>query len=365
MKKTVLIRANKEIKKSRPNLPSEQICQVFHTMQLLEITFLSKQCRYDSAGTCMMCDYGCFGDTCRTEIYVDEMKNILSAYNGQFECLLLSTNGSFMDEYQIPSELYCSLLIEVGKFDIPEIDIETHYSSVTREKLQCLKDILGSKKIAIEMGLETSNPRYQDCVIMKNIDLLKFEKTILMIKEFNFNVELNVMLGMPFLSDKEQLDDALNTVQWVYDRQCKPIIFLMNIKPFTLLSHMYDNGYYSPISHWLAIILIDSIDVKKIDNLTVAWYGNREEPYQGSKKRAVFPTSCPKCYDLIMAFYIAFNSCPNANERKLLIHGLKNSIHCNCYKSQLGKLKNIDTLAFEEKYEAYSNSLIKDFGGAN
>jgi len=316
MDKSVLVNASRKIKKNRPALPVEQICQVFHTIDLLEIGFLSKQCCKDAAGSCMMCDYGFTRSTHTNDMYIKEMRKILSEFKNGFNRLLLCTNGSFMDEYQIPEDLFCLILSEVNNHDIPEIEIETHYSNVTKKKLQLIRQLLKGKKVIIELGLETINPVYQEYIIMKHIDLTEFDKTISMIKNFGFEVEVNIMLGIPFLSEKNQLKDTLETIKWVLDRNCRAIVFPMNIKPFTLLSHMYEANHYTQISHWLVILLLDSIPAEYLNHITLAWYENREEKYEHTEKRTVFPLSCLSCHDLLMIFYTEFIQAESAGKKK-------------------------------------------------
>lgn len=362
MEKAILIRANREIKKSRPTLPANQVCQTFHTMDLLEIGFLSKQCRNDAAGICIMCDYGCAGDTYDNDTYINEMRKILSEHNGDFKCLLLCTNGSFMDEYQISSSLFNLILTEVSNYNIPEVEIETHYTSVDRKKLEAIKQLLGDNKVSIELGLETSSPIYQEYIIMKHIDLGKFDEILVMIKQFGFDIELNIMLGLPFLSEKEQLEDAQKTIRWAFERNCKPVIFPMNIKPFTLLSHMYETGHYTPISHWLAIFLLDSVPVDRLDRVTMAWYGNREEIYGRTDKRTIFPMSCSLCHNLLMDFYGIFNEAKCAAVRKKTIKDLISRKTCECLEKQVNRLESPTSISFEDRYARYTNALINEFG---
>lgn len=361
MNNSLFIKANQAIRKTRPFLPNNKVCQVFFVNYILEIGFLSKQCRNDAAGTCIMCDYGCAIDTCANSVYINEMRNILIEYAGRSNHLLLCTNGSFMDEYQISSDLFIEILTEAGRHDFPIIEIETHYRSVTKDKLDLIHHILPQKQIIIEMGLETTNHYLHKSVIMKNIELKSFDKTIQMIKKYNFGVDLNIMLGMPFLDTKEQFDDTQKTVNWAFERDCRAVIFPINIKPFTLLWHMHQLDYYSPISHWLLILFLESISIEKLDQVTVAWFGNREELYEQTNKRAIFPTSCPICHSLLMDFYDNFNNEVNSEKRKKLIHNLIKDADCSCLDKQLSLLNQKQNMCFEKKYKSYHERLLRDY----
>lgn len=365
MSNSLFIEANQIIKKARPFLPTNKVCQDFFVNGMLEIGFLSKQCRNDAAGSCIMCDYGCATDTCTNTVYINEMKKILVKYTGKSNHLLLCTNGSFMDESQIPNSLFSEILIEADKHDVPIIEIETHYRNVSEDKLDLTHHILSPRQIIIEMGLETVNPILHKSIIMKGISIEDLDRTIMMIKRYNFGVDLNIMLGMPFLDTKEQFVDAQKTIKWVFERACRAVVFPVNIKPFTLLWHMYHSGYYSPISHWLLILLLESIPIDKLDLITVAWFGNREETYGQTNKRAIFPTSCPICYPMIMKFYDTFNNEIHPSKRRMLIQALMENTSCSCLYKQLSLLNQKQNGCFEEKYNSYSERLMRDYQAGN
>ncbi|MCH5252287.1 MAG: hypothetical protein J1F22_04875, partial [Lachnospiraceae bacterium] len=58
MNTTILTRVNKIIKKSRPVLDKNIVCDSFRNGTFLEIAFMSKRCKNDASGSCIMCDYG-------------------------------------------------------------------------------------------------------------------------------------------------------------------------------------------------------------------------------------------------------------------------------------------------------------------
>lgn len=360
MQTEVLRKVNQYIKKARPYLNPLYPCQIFQEEELLEIGFLSKRCEHDAKGTCIMCDYGCAKGTYSDEEYLKEMDKILEKYSHGIMILLLCSNGSILNSKQISNSLLQKILIRAAQTDIMQIEIECHYKDVTISKLDLIKDILCDKQVTIEMGLETVNPLYQDIFFGKDIDLNEYEEKILLIQSYGFKIDLNVILGLPFMSPKEQLKDTRKTLEWVFEHQCSPVIFPVNIKPFTLLMHMYQAGYYKPISHWLLLYLLNSIEEEKLSQVVVAWYGNREEIYEGTEIRAIFPTVCPECEEKITNFYNKFISCNNSHTRKrLLWNTINNTSNCPCLES-INFTEEMD-VDFEKQYESYIMQLLKEF----
>lgn len=357
MKREILQKRNIEIRKSRPLLPSNEICDIFYNNNLVEICFLSRRCKNDLRGSCIMCDYGAKLETAGTSEYIDKASDVLNDLDYSVDTILLSTNGSFLDESQIPLELLCSILEQISKSHVKYVEIETHYKDVSPERLALLKHFLPNKKIMIEMGLETINPKYQSYIVMKGVSIPAFEKTIALIQNMEMDVECNVMVGLPFLSEKEQFEDALATVQWVFEHQCTPVLFPVNIKPYTLLMDMYQSGHYVPISHWMIPVLLDSLTTEQLEQITVAWYGNREDIYSTSSMRTIFPVSCDRCKVQIAEFYIRFLHTKSGTDRKKVLEKLFSSMRCNCSNQIRRAIKRTSAKTFEARYSAYTDQM--------
>lgn len=361
MSKTLLRQLNRNIRNLRPKFPTDTVCAVFKEKRLLEIGFLSNRCRNDLNGSCIMCDYGCTVGTREQTKYLCEMNDILDHADSQIECLLLCTNGSFFDESQIPSSLFKAIITLASKYQIPTIEFETHYLDITPEKLGMIQEILYDKHVMIEMGLESVNMQYQDNVIMKNIDLRIYEQTINLIHSYGFEVETNIMVGLPFLNSKEQMEEARNAIMWSFAHQCKVVLFPINIKPYTVLMQMYKKGLYSPVSHWLLILLLDSIPNKDLDKITIAWYGNREERYSDTDPATIFPTACSQCKEKLLQFYSDFLEESDCKTRKNYIAQLMKSCECKCLNNQIQLIDNVDKISFDTRYVNYCNILREEF----
>ncbi len=361
MSKKILKQLNRNIRNLRPKLSTDEVCQIFEEKDLLEIGFLSKCCRNDLNGSCIMCDYGCASGIREYSKYLSEMKYILDNRNSNTKCLLLCTNGSFFDESQIPLPLFKDIVMLTSEYSIPTIEFETHYIDVSSQKLNMIRKILPDKHIIIEMGLESVNQVYQENVIMKNIDLSSYEKTIYLIQKYGFEVETNIMVGFPFLDSNEQLKDAFNSVMWALSHKCGVVLFPINIKPYTVLMQMYKKGLYSPISHWLLILLLDSIPIDELGKITIAWYGNREERYSDTELLTIFPAACPQCRKKIMLFYSNFLEETNCKKRKDLIGQLIESCKCACLKNQINLLNQSNAESFETRYFHFCNILKNEF----
>lgn len=352
MQKEIIMRANRIIRQTRPLLNTSDICNSFYNNGTLEIGFLSKQCKNDAKGSCLMCDYGATDCSFSTEVYADKMMEILNKKYPEQNNLLLCTNGSIFDPYQIPFGTLEEIIKIASYSSFNKITFESHYQDININVLNLIKRYLSNKKIVIEMGLESINQSYQDEIILKNIQIDKYEKTIQLIQSYGFTVEVNIMVGLPFLSQYEQFIYASEAIDWALKRNCLVTVFPINIKPFTLLKFAYSNGLYEPISHWLLLAVLNAVDVDYLNKLTVAWYGNRIEEYEGYEDMTVFPTSCSECRNLINLFYAEFNHAKSSEKRKKLLEDLYGKCKCDC-KSK------IDTTDKSTKFDKIYTKFIE------
>lgn len=357
MEREILRTAVRRIREKRPFFPDGKICDVFYSHNLVEIGFLSQRCRRDLGGSCIMCDYGAARGSYAVERYIKEMDHILNSLDDTIKILLLCTNGSFLDDRQVAPSLFEAVLQRAGKSSIHTIEIETHYQDVTKAKLDNIKKLLPNKRVVIEMGLETANPQYQSMVIMKGINLARYEDTIALIQDYGFGVDVNIMIGMPFLSAKEQFEDAATTIQWAFARRCEPVLFPMNIKPYTLLMDMYKAGFYQPISQWMLPLILDTMTEDQLEKTNIAWYGNREAVYDPAGERAVFPQACSACTEAIRNFYQRFVTVRSGHDRKAMLRQLLPPGACGCLREARAKISENSTISFEQRYTAYTSYL--------
>lgn len=349
----LLQKANIAIRKIRPDLTSERACEAFYSERLLEICFLSGRCSRDQQGSCMMCDYGTSQVDCTNREYICEMNQILQNEFRPVDILLLCTNGSFFDNSQISHELFRTILEQAGASNISVIELETHYLDVTREKLELVKRLLPRKEVVIEMGLETIQMDYQEKVIMKGIDLTVYDTVINLIRSFGFGVDINIMVGLPFLSAKEQIEGVLHTIHWVIVHGGKPVLFPVNVKPYTLLMEAYCAGFYHTVSQWLLPLILDALPENELEQVTVVWYGAREENYGVNSKHAVFPHACHTCSETILKFYTKFAETRGGEERKRLLYQLFTEKACQCLEQTKKDILQVPENTFKERYASF------------
>lgn len=350
MTNSVLMDINRKIRQARPLIDDTNACEIYQADSILEISLSRGRCANDINGACIMCDYGIASKNKPVQEYLQDMDQAIKTYGDTVRCLMLCTNGSIFDENQVERELLEGAIDLAAKCAIPKIQLEAHYLDIDSEKLNMVKERLINKKVIIALGLETINQEYQDLIIGKRINIDDFEKRIALIKGYGFSIELNIMLGLPFLSPREQFMDALNTLKWVYSHQCRPILFPVNVKPYTLLMEMHKTGQYSPISHWLILLLLEQLTEEELSQIILVWHGNRMENYDDPALHQIPPIACAKCLPIIEGFYTDFASVDSGVERKKILYDALHKPFCDCLHKAKNNLCTESGLKFHDRY---------------
>lgn len=329
-----LIKKNKIIRESRPLVPSNVLYTTYENDGVFQICFKSKGCSNYLNGFCIMCDYGVGCNLTLRELEI-AFDSALKESKEEIRCLLLNSFGSVLDENEISEDCFNLLLKKIRSTNISTIIFETYYTTITNEKLKLIKNLLFDKNVAFELGLETSNEKVRENNLLKYIDNNKFIDKIQLIHSYNMKVIANIIVGIPFLDEEEQVKNAIESIKWCFDNDVDEVdLFPMNIRPYTLLGELYENKEYKIISHWMLIEVLSKIPEYYLKNIYIVWYGNRDLKYENNL-HSIFPTSCATCKSDLTHFYESYLKTKDSYYRKELINNLILNKNCKCYKKIL------------------------------
>lgn len=326
--------ANIAVQTSSPRSLSEESITVFRQDKFLQLTFQTTGCRFNTRGSCSMCNYGRGKRPDPSSIYKELGIILKDARNNQIQSILLGASGSFLDPGEIPEPLQNLIFETVFQSKIPQIIIETHYKSISEKTLRRIADHLPGRSIELEVGLETANQWLRTHILNKEIDTAQFEKMIDTAHRFHITVTINLLFGLPFLSKASQLADAKASIQWAISRTVDYImVFPVNIHPYTLFEWLYEKKQVQPASLWLLVRLLTELDDSQLDHLSVAWYGNRFLHYENGRE-TVPPYACEDCRHALTAFFDDFyQNRVTRHRREKLGQLLKTPFPCACRES--------------------------------
>lgn len=179
------------------------------------------------------------------------------------------------------------------------------------------------------MGLESSNENVLHNSLHKYMYLPDLAACVKQIHSFSFHPILNVFVGAPGLTTREQYDDALSSLRWAYSHGAEEVVlFPANIKPGTELYEDYRQQRYNRISHWLLIEILNSLTDEELSRTSVSWYGDRQE--KGISREAVPPDDCSRCHTDLMRFYERYMSDFRADHRREALEEVCRKAKCGC-----------------------------------
>lgn len=303
-------------------------CEVWGRGSFLHLCFSSVGCRYRKSGYCTMCNYGA-GENITPEEALAVIDRELEGREEPVVELLLGTCGSILDEAEMSWDTLECILSRIAREAIPTILLETHYTTVSEWKLQRIQELLPNSEVVIEMGFESADPVVLRDSLHKFMDLEKLAQTMALIKGVGMGVVLNVFLGVPHLTVREQIDDAKKAVEWAVTHSVdRVVVFPSNIKPNTVIWDLYQQKRYRRISHWAVVELLSRLDDECLSRIELSWYGDRQKV--GKSTEAIPPESCEDCDGAIFAFYQSFILCFDPQQRRTLVRNIKKHAMCSC-----------------------------------
>lgn len=329
-----LSEANINAHSNRPVTPEGQFITLWQpSSSFIHCCIESRGCRYSrEAGACIMCDYGAGRNLTSAELRSALYAELFPCI-GKIERLLFGSYGSVLDESEVSAECFQVLLRFLYDNPVPNVIFETHCETVTRDKLKIIREELPADvQVTIEMGYESCDPFILHSCLNKILNLDVLEKAITLIHEEGMRVCLNVFLGAPFLCPADQLISAKDSVLWAMERDVDSIVlFPANIKPFTLVYKLYEQGFYSPMSHWMIPSLFRILPDEVLGRITLSWYGNRKNFYKNDEFPLIPPQDCDECHEVLFWFYHEFMKEPDGHKRAQMTQALwERNLSCTC-----------------------------------
>lgn len=324
-----------------------------------QIYIPTKGCRY----ACVMCNYG-FNHPIREKEIISELENVCRNLKPSAQTIILEGSGSFLDDGEIPRKLREKVISRVSRTKVPRVQIETHYRTITEDRLCSVKRLLEGKEVGVELGLESTNPEVI-AIYNKEINLQELLDTIWMCDRHGIEVSLNVMLGAPLLTIEERIEDTIEAVKWILancPKSTSIVLFPLNIKEYTLIRHLYNQGRYEVVYDWEFIEMLSLLPKDALDRIYISWWGNRCNEFHG-ESAIIKPIHCDNCHDKLMKFYNSFVRSSSSKEKADLISEITLE-SCEC-KREFERRRNRQgtiEVPYLKRLEEEKQRLIRELG---
>ena len=352
-----------KLREDRPDIPNTHNYTIKQYGNIIHFWFRTQGCKYtrDGYGGCLMCDYGGSSQSSVSELILYVEKG-LDEIEKMPELLLVNSSGSFFDDNEVPRDVRISIYKKLSQYQDLGIILETLLETISENKLNEIRDILKTQTIDIEFGLESMNSLYLKYAInKKKINLNNLDFKINLINRYKMNSVANVLIGIPFLSEKEIIKSSVETIHKVFNLGISyVVIFPINIKPYTTVYWLYENNLYENISLWSYIEVLNQVDSKYLLKIELSWYQNKKPNNPLSKEKFRTPTTCEECSSQVVSLLNKFTY--NSQEREKILENI-NAIDCQCKNKWKEKLE--ENSNFKKNIERAYERMAIDLLGEN
>jgi radical SAM enzyme (TIGR01210 family) len=358
------------IKKNRPVI-QDDLNYSYRIEQIAGLSFVSlwfrtRGCRHDYMGGCTMCNYG-KSTTVEAGEMIEYVKAGLSFIpNNKDTILLVETSGSMLDEWEVPAQAREGILRLVHNHDCRSFLCETRIETITDDKIKQYTEILGDKNKCVEVGLESSNPWISKYCINKDLSFKKYGEGMAILRRHQVLSIANVIVGSPFLSPKEAIDDAVETIRWAFSHGTDScVVFPVHVKRWTLVEWLWKHDQYSPVSLWSLIEVLNELGPELAQRVTISWYKTYiEQSTKGVLSAAndwgylSSPTTCPSCYSKVINLLDTYR---DTNDFSVMV-ALTN-MSCTCKNIWRSTLEKKELLSLPERAASAYESVGRDILG--
>ena len=348
----VLKNVTRQIYCQRQLMPSEM--KTYYRIErangglLCDLWFLSRGCVHDAEGGCTMCNYGKGNRIVQWNEIIGELRHIIKKLPWEFEDFLLTPSGSMLDEREVPVVMRESMKELLKRVRAKRFIVETRVDTIDIAGLKFLQEIMPDSEKYIEIGYESGHDWILRNCINKGVDTEEFGNAVKVIHEAGIKVTANVGVGIPFLSEKASIREAIYSVKRAFEQGADSVVlFPYHVKRGTLLEVMYQYHWYQCISLWSLVAVLEEISENILEQVQISWY----KDYFGEERSQIFvsPTTCTVCERDVMDLLDQYRQEPSGRKLSVL-----RKYNCECREEWKKKMESqsekIEYGQIEKKY---------------
>ncbi|HEV8595553.1 MAG TPA: archaeosine biosynthesis radical SAM protein RaSEA [Thermoplasmata archaeon] len=211
------------------------------------IIFRTRGCYWARKSGCSMCGY--VNDVAvevAPEDLAAQLEKVLPRHNGQ-PFVKVYTSGNFFDDHEVFPEVRGTILKALGE-RCEKVMVETLAHLVRREPLEQGRRF--AQKFEIALGLESANDVVLRHAVNKFWGLKEHVRAANLAHEVGATVKSYLLLKPPFLTEREAIEDVVETAHAVDGVSDTISINPMNVQRATVVDHLFHRGEYRPPWLW-------------------------------------------------------------------------------------------------------------------
>lgn len=263
-----------------------------------------------------------------------------------YPLITFNAAGNFLNPKEISDSLRPVLLGMLKKAGFKEFNFECRPEFLlNEERVSQLKDYFDI--VSVGIGLESSDDFIRNDCLNKGTRIETYLKAARILKRHVIEYDAYIQLGKPFLTAREDVEDAVKTAEFAFENGFTNVILMLcNIQPHTLTHWLWKRNMYEPPMLWASIEVVKRLPRKHRSSVFIKGF-NRAEPIP-----LQFPSNCGKCNMEVADRLVHWNLTGD-------IEHLDNMPDCECLKVWEQKMNKKPELGLKERH-AKMKSYIKE-----
>lgn len=200
---------------------------------------------------------------------IAQTKDVIGRLDPQtYPAIVFTSNGSFLDPAEVSDNMRPVLLGMLREAGFQFVVVESRLEYITPTRLQAMvhafcPDTLNGKhkhRVSVSVGLESSNDFILYHCINKGHVREDYIKTFELLRREGFSFDCYVLLGKPFMTAREDVEDAIESIRFAVDNGADYVfVMVTNLVDNTLTKYLNDHGHYRVPSLWRAVTLLEML----------------------------------------------------------------------------------------------------------
>ena len=145
--------------------------------------------------------------------YRRQITETLALYPG-CEMVSVYNDGNFFAERELPGEARRGIYEVVRRAGCRWLMVESLPRFITRERLNEARELLGSVRLTVGIGLQSASTMVREICVNTPVTAAAFLEAHALLREFECETKVYVMIKPPFLLEDEAVDDAVASAVW-------------------------------------------------------------------------------------------------------------------------------------------------------
>lgn len=306
---------------------------------------------FSNSGGCAMCGYQLAASLSQSPTdsnLINQTKYAIQTLPAEtYPLITFNSAGSFLDTKEINDELRPKLLGMLRDAGYKEFNFECRPDFLLNQKrVAQLREYFDI--VSVGTGLESSNDFVRNDCLNKKTRLDTYVKASKLLEKYGIDIDAYIQLGKPFLTTKEDIEDAVKTANFAFDNGFSRVfLMLCNIQPSTLTHFLWERGKFKPPMLWTAIETIKRLPEEKRANAYVKGF-NRAVPTP-----LEFPQNCEKCNGSVTDKLIHWNLTGDFGH-------IERMPDCDCIQEFKEKIGENSELDLEERVKKTLNYVLDE-----